>query len=319
MLVSLAYAVTVSFLYQRATESERLAEERAADVSEQYAITREAIAFLVGEVSRKLNQTPGNTRARRDILEGAFDRLLPLVEQHSGDPILLEELMRAHYQLGDIAIALNRFEKARQHLQEALDLRLRLSPRESQSSEELAELSINYALLGDVAQKAGDEDAHEHWHRKALEIDEGLVDAYPGNAHFLDNLAWSYNRLSYFAENVRKDLPEALGLTLRQLAIMQRLAEAEPEHVIRLHGLAAAHGRLVWLADRVGDSASAAHHDERALAISERVFAAAGNDPFLLLNHILIVRHHFSRAGEIPPDWSRCRTGSSRAHAGGFT
>jgi len=302
VVISVGYAATISLLYQRATNSEQLANERADDVSKQYATTQEAIGFLIDEVSSKLNHAAGNALVRRDILQGAFDRLLPLIERHGDDPLLLKDLMRAHYQLGDIAIALRHFDTAAVHLQKALELRLQLSPREAKAPNELADLSINYVLLGDAAQKSGDMKTCERTYAEALDIDEALVAAHPGNAHFLDNLAWSYNRLSCFADERQNDLQKAKELALKQRDIMERLTEAEPDNATRLNGLAAALDRLVKIALRVDDSAAITNYDERRLAISNRMIAAAPDDPYLLSRHILAVSQHFVIAGESTPE-----------------
>jgi len=285
VLVSLGYGVTISVLYQRATESERLAEQRAADVSEQYAITQEAIGFLVDEVSNKLKQTPGNTRVRHDILDGAFERLLPLVERHGDDPLLLEDLMRAHYQLGDLAIALAHYDKAAAHLEKALELRLELASEETSTPEARAELSIHYVLLGDVARAREDMETCGDLYRRALAIDEQLVADYPDSAHFQDNLAWSYDRLGSLAVSLGDPLP-AEALFRKQLAIMQRLVEASPNNATRLHGLASAHWRLSTCAAGRQDWPEMAERLERAVAIGRRMLEVGSQDPLQWYYHI---------------------------------
>lgn len=276
--MTLVYAVTMSLLYQRASKSERLAETRAADVSEQNTITRETIEFLVEEVSGKLKQTPGNTRMRRDILEGAFDRLLPLVEKHNDDPRLRADLMRAHYQLGDIAIALTRYDVAESHLQKALDLRLASPPEEMNTPEALSELSIHYVLLGDVAQNQGALKSSEDFYRRALAIDERLAADYPDNATFQDNLAWSYDRLGWLATR-NGDAVNAEALYAKQLGIMQQLVEKDPNNATRLDGLAAAHARLGQCASRRHDWEAAANAYSQAVEIGRRLLKAGSEEP----------------------------------------
>ncbi len=288
LLITLGYAVTMSFLYQSATASGQLAEERAADVSEHYAVTQDTMGFVVNEVSSNLDRTPGNTRVRRDILEGVFKRLLPLTQEHSDDPELREYVMRIHYQLGDIAIALGRDDDATTYLQTALELRCQLPKEVQVTPRAQAELSIHYVLLGDAAQHRGDLATSERYYRLALAIDERLVADDPGNAHFQDNLAWSYDRIGLLAAQRGDPLVEE-AFHRKQLHIMRQLVEGDPDNATRLHGLATALGRLGMSALSKGDGPRAADHFRQAVDIGRRGLDVDSDDSLRLQTHAMRV------------------------------
>ena len=284
LLLTIGYGVTVSVLYSEATASEHLAERRAQDASEKYSLARDALEFVVGEVSENLADAPRAVAVRQRILEGAFDRLSALTGQHGDDPRLRLDLMRTHYQLGEIAVQLTRYDIAHRHLQTALDLRLAIHAEEPVTSKERSELSINYVLVGDAAYYLGEFETVDRCYRAALAIDEKLASEYPDNAGFLDNLAWSYDRLgALMARN--DDYAGAMALHEKQLAIMKRLTAIDPHNATRLHGLASAYNRLAECAKRKHDWLDQVEFRRHAVEIGRRVMAMGTEDPMHLYVH----------------------------------
>ena len=91
-----AFAVAMSVLYQRAVTAELLATQSAADARNKFALARETVEFLVEEVSNRLSTVAGAGAARNVILKGAFERLEALTEGRNGDPLLQDDVARAH-------------------------------------------------------------------------------------------------------------------------------------------------------------------------------------------------------------------------------
>lgn len=285
VLLSIGYGAVVSFLYHKATTSEQLAAQRALDAREKYQLARDALEFVVDEVSANLDGAPRAVAARQRILEGAFDRLTALAERHGDDPQLQADLMRTHYQLGDLAIQLQRYDLAEQHLLTALDLRLALQEKQTMTPEAMADLSIHHVLLGDVANQLQRLDQVEERYRLALAIDEDLAATYPDNATYQDNLAWSYDRLGALAAR-EGHFEDAESLYRWQFVIMERLAAAEPENAIRLHGLAAAYTRLAECAGRRKDWSGRAEQLKHAVSAGRRMLAAGADDTDLWYAHV---------------------------------
>ena len=300
ILLSIGYGVTVSMLYGHAAAAEHLAEQRAAEAREKYMTARDALEFIVNQVSHNLVDVPQSRVVRRTILEDAFERLSALAEQHQDDPLLRRDLMRTHHQLGQIAIDLGRDEAARRHLQEALELRLTLYAEEQPTPEQLSELSIHYVLLGDVAFRLNCRDACHAFFLDALAIDERLAVAYPDNLSLQDNLAWSYDRLGDQAAR-RGDYTQAEAYHEKQLEIMQRLADAEPNNPTRLHGLAQAYFRMSRCVGDRGDKQTALHYAEQSVEFGRRGRAGNRDAPLHMLHHITFLYDYAERLAAVDP------------------
>lgn len=239
LLLTLTYSVLVSSQLRRTREAE-------ADASTRLQHAREALSFLVTQVSENLASVPEARETRRAILEDAYVRLLALIES-APEGALDEEVMEAHFELGRVAIAVEDYAAARDHLEESLQRRLAISSVQLGERESLVALSLNYILLGDASNMLGLSGLVDQYYGKALELDERLAIAYPDDLGLQDNLAWSYGRVARSLKTT--DLEKSLELVARRRAIAERLVALEPENPVRVHGWA---NSLAQMAETTG-------------------------------------------------------------------
>lgn len=273
-----AFAVAMTVFYQRAVTAELLAAQSAADARNKFALAREAVEFLVEEVSNRLTAVAGAGAARKAILEGAFERLEALTEERSGDPLLQDDVARAHRQLGDIAASLGDIDRAESHLLEALTIRKHLAFSYPGNREYQAALSIALVRVGDTAKLRGNVDLMRSHYEEALAIDERLVAHDPSNSHFLDNLSWSYERLGAAALD-ENQLDRAEEYFRDRLDIAAELVDQERTNAVRVFGLMNAHIHLAGLTNRTGRPVAARKHSELALKLAEQVVSLEPGNP----------------------------------------
>jgi eukaryotic-like serine/threonine-protein kinase len=268
------YAVTVSILYGRAVESERVARQRTVIAQEQYRLARESLQFLVNDVLVQLDDIPGTSHAKRKLLRGAYDRLAPLATEHGDESSFRMDLIRTHRQLGNLAVQLFDDDEAKRHYESELRLRNELTEIEARSPENLSEFGINNVVLGDIARRRGELESCAFRYHLALDIDEQLVNDHPESTSFRDNLGWSYDRLGALAYQ-RNDVATAEVYFQKRLNVMASLVLEEPENPVRLRGLASSHSQLSQLAANRGELRTAVQHLENGISIVRQILSFA--------------------------------------------
>lgn len=280
LVVSVAYAVTVTFLYRRTAASQAREAVQAADAREKYGMARDTVAFLVREVSDRLADMPRARETRRAVLEGAFDRLERLTHEHSDDPALRADLARTHHQLGDIAFTLGRTDQAEAKFETAVDIWSDLLTNDLNNADYQAALSISVVRLGDVARGRGDLPAMFEAYTRAMEIDQGLVRRNPNDVRMLDNLCWSYERLGWVAMQ-QGDMDLAETYQSKRMKLCERLVALEPDEPLRVYGLGSAYGQLAERAERSCDWSAAEAPCRRAVELGERAIALAPDNSMI--------------------------------------
>ncbi len=279
LVASLAYAATLTVLYQRAASAEARATRKAEQASKLFFGAVETVGFLVGEVSSQLGGTTGQTEVRKVILDGAYTRLLDLAAYNTDDPGLLHETGRAHTELGAIALTLGDVATAERHFADALEAIERVGRERPKDAELRAEHSIALVKMGDMQKRHGHDDQARSFYERALHIDESLVTEHPNNTSFLDNLLWSYERLSHLAV-LRADFSEAIVLSDKQIRLAERLLASEPNKPLRLLGAFSAHGMRSYIAWEMEQFEQAAKHVTSALQVGERLLTMAPDHPY---------------------------------------
>ncbi len=268
---AVAFGPLMLILYAQqvqATRRAQLAEHRA----------REAIEYLITDVSNALMRFYGANQVRRDILQNAYDRLRALIEQRGEDPILLADQAETLSQLGGLALGLGRLDEAEQHLEEALSIHEALLAGEQTDPDIRAHYSINLVRLGNLAQSQGQEDLEFDYYERALRIDEDLHARHPDNRYYADNLTWSYERVGVMLMN-RGELGRAADLFSKRLDLTTRLVASDPEDNIAVLGLCSANFLMSRLADKRGDPASALAYSRAWLAAVERLLELEPDNP----------------------------------------
>ncbi len=270
LITGVAYAVTASILYERAVRSECVAQQRAVDAQDQYRLARESLEFLINDVLTQLDKIPGASHAERKLLRGAYERLMPLANEHGDDPIFRMDLVHTHHQLGSLAVKLSEYAEAQSHFESEMRLRNELPEDEARVPENISAFAINHVVLGDLAQRRGDLERCGYHYLEALDIDERLVNEHPEDTHFRDNLGWSYDRMGALALK-RREPAVAEEYCQKRLVLAAALVADDPDNSARLKGLASSHARLADLAARERDWAMAVNSLEEGVATLRRI------------------------------------------------
>ncbi len=270
LLTGAAYAATVSILYQQTVLSERIAQQRTEVAQDQYTLARESLAFLVNDVLEQMDDIPGTSHAKRNLLRGAYARLLPLANEHGDDPIFRMNLVHTHHQLGSLAVRLSQYDEAQLHFEEEMRLRNELPDDDAQLPENRSAFAINHVVLGDLAQRRGQLEVCLHHYQEALDIDERLVDQNPQDSNLRDNLGWSYDRLGALAFKMQKPVV-AQEYYQKRLKLATELAADEPQNGVRLKGLASSYARLADFSANARDWEKAASNLLESVAVLRRV------------------------------------------------
>lgn len=223
LVLTLGYAVSMTALFRRAVSAERQAQASADEAREKFRMARATAERVITEVDDKLKDRPGATQLRREILASAFDSLEKLTQSDANDPSLRDDLAKAHIKVSDIALNLGERERARSHREAALRILRQLVAEQPQSIDLRRRLSIAIVLVGDLAKGDGNIDVMRARYEEALSMDEQLAKENPDDLGILDQLGWSYERLSNTGDR-QQDWP----LLLKRHTLCERLTAAWP-------------------------------------------------------------------------------------------
>jgi serine/threonine protein kinase/tetratricopeptide (TPR) repeat protein len=214
-LVLLGVILTTNALLK--TERD-FAEEKRKDAED---ATREAVANLRLAVTavdqmltrvsdERLVNVPQSEKVRRGLLGDALQFIRRLAEQHSDDPELNLELMRAHHRLAQVCLSLGDHAGGEDNLRQAIsrgeDLRRRL-PDQLERERELANC---YANLGTLRVEMGRGEGEADL-RTARSLLERLLREHPDEAACTADLAAVLDRLAQLRQrDLRHDESEAL-------------------------------------------------------------------------------------------------------------
>jgi tetratricopeptide (TPR) repeat protein len=278
--LTLLYALTMTNLYHR---SRQLAEEstRAAQRADREAQELQAVLeAVVNTASMQLGRIAGAHEVRKELNQLAFAQLARLVDEQEETPSVRATLARSHSLIADFAESNGDYAAARPHTIMARELHEQLSREQPSDYERQADLSIAIVRQGDIAGPLGLAVEKLDCYHRALRIDERLVELAPDNLRFLDNLAWSYDRLAAI-EHAHGRYAEAVQLHDQMHAIGERLVQAEPGNAIRLWALFMAKCHRINEARRVADWAAAIVEIDGAVPLGRRIIELEPLNPHL--------------------------------------
>lgn len=232
IVLTAGYAISVTYMYRRA-------EDHAADARAKFRAARDMLDFTLSQVDVELKKLAGASTVRRDLLEKAYGQLDALLKEKTDDPELQADIAKTHSRLADIAQALGRLDSAGQDAAAALEIRKQLASENPADPEAQAELSIALVRVGDIARAQSCKQKGRELFEQALRIDEALVKAHPNNRHYLDNLAWSYDRLCWAAIG-DDDMPSAADFHEKRLTLARRLVAIDSASTVHRKNLLAA-------------------------------------------------------------------------------
>ncbi len=268
---TLVYAVTITAMYGRAVTAELEADRSATEAHNAKRDSQKTIEVLVGDVAQRLKRIDGAEEARRIILENAYENLQKLLEQRADDPALQADYACTLRDLGGIDQALGRHRQAFERFSEALEIRRALASAALEVPDRQAALSLAMVRVGDVAKELGDVDVTREYYAEALAIDEALVEEFPANPYYLDNLVWSHERMGAFVLKEGRIGPAMAHFNL-QLESARALLDLEPGRSGIRKAIRRAHAHRADIAVEIEDWPMAAESIRETLAMTEQVF-----------------------------------------------
>jgi len=259
----------------RIAESEaRLADER---LSQMVALANHSLF----DIHSRIEQLPGATEARRDIVATTLQYLEELSKTAGSDERLLQALASAYLKLGDVqgypygpslsdgTGALKSYRTAARLL---APLR-RARPRDPDILDSWVEVQRRIAVLLSAGGKVDE---------AALCLREALPDAaLLGKLRPSDPVATSREALLFETMAVvleTRDGPAALAWSRRELSVLEALAGRFPGREEILEQLADAHSRIGVALNTTGDLRAATSEYRQCAEVRERLVAAHPND-----------------------------------------
>lgn len=281
-------------------QARQAAAELRAELEQRTATAR----FLTCEIVRNLDTIEGTIAVRRLLLQRLRNQVLDLRARAPHDLVLritwAELLMRQ----SDLELEAGHYAEALQLREAALVEREALAC-ESADPMRQAELSISLVKVGDVYKDRGELAAARPWYERAYEIDLRLVAAVPDSRLFLDNLAWSHDRLGYLELHCgSREKAEAHYRAGRDIVL--KLLERDPLHECTLRGVQNTEGAFAGLARGRGDRALALEHQRAGLAIAERLLTDQPYNSVYVHNAVvcrLALAHTLAEDGSSEAAW----------------
>ena len=216
---------------------------------------------LTDHVLAEINELSGANEAKERLASLLLERLDAIPEVGRGPRI---DFQRAEALQSLASVALDRADAAtaldlRRQAHDALERALSADPDSRSVQDALLRVTI---LIGDAEQKLGRlDEALGHYQTVHDTLKEQLASS-PDDARLLDELTWSYERLTTF---VFARSPEtAMPLYNERLALAERLYERRPDDVMAKFALGSAFAELASVTRRLGDPAGGERHAREA-------------------------------------------------------
>lgn len=243
--LTVLYAVATTVFYRRAVVAESDARASAQEADEAARALEAVYENLLARIAN-LESSPGTDAMRRELVAEAYRGLSELVKKKPGSRPTSTSFAATLYRLGDFAAALGERDEALGYFRQAAEIREKLLHDQPENLDLRAELSTTTVRIGDTLKELGDVASGQALYERALAMDQQLAVAASSNAHFFDNLSWSYQRLGLLSRH-RGEHEIADSYFREQLAAARRAVELEPDNPIRLDTLLEAEIRQVPL------------------------------------------------------------------------
>lgn len=289
--LSIFYAISVTWLLQRATHAEATAAAQADAARAKFRMAQETAEEILTNIDQQLKDRPDTAELRRNLLKSAYDRFSILVAEKEHDPALLVDFAKAHTRMSDIALALGLLDDCEKHRKSALEIWKKLAESHPDDVAMKAQLSIAIVLVGDLEKVRGQTGPAEALYRESLAIDESLVQSHPYNAALANNLSWSYERVGAIVDS-NCAAEKALPFHRKRHALCERLLAGDPSNPEHLFSLLASHTVLSNEA-LVGQDETDEHVRAAAILADRLMQIDANNDRFV--HYYLLSRWNMSR------------------------
>lgn len=191
-------------------------------------VARTTADLLLSDAMKRLGPTLGTIETRERIVRQLEEPLNRLLAIDPSDPSLRRNAIRLLQAKADIASERGQWENVESLRTSVVADLQSLAQSEPSDPTIQADLSIACVQLGDTYKATGQFERTREWYEKALALDTSLVEHDPSNAANLDNLAWSYLRLSELALH-RNATVDALRFADLQLKTSRQLVGISPD------------------------------------------------------------------------------------------
>lgn len=227
-------------------------------------LTEAANKVRQGDLADEAGQ---RTEATARYLEASLAlRMLSL--KAADDTGALRDLSLSLQRLGEVAMASDDFAAARDWLEQALEVRKRLSARDPADPQWRRLLAVTYGTLGDVALRARDLTAAKAWLDQALGVLRALHATEPANHVWQRDLSVTYNKLGKVAMQ-SNDLAAARAWFEQALDVNRSVTALDALHADWTRDLSVSYELLGDIDRTTGDLIAARANFERSLNLRE--------------------------------------------------
>lgn len=269
-MATVMYAATMTQMYRRARHSELESKLAATKADLESQELQTVLESFVDSASRKLGRIPGAREVRQELNEIAYEQLHRLIHQHESSPGLSATLARSTALLADIAQAIGDQQAARQHTLKSRELYQEAASQDPANLDLQADYSIALVRQGDIAALLGLNEEKSECYHQAMAMDRKLVALAPENQRFLDNLAWSCDRVAMLYR-LSGRTEEASRLHEEMLDLGSRLVDRHPDSAAAHWTKFSAYWQQVNAAQSMSDWQAFVAKAEDALASGRKV------------------------------------------------
>ncbi len=214
------------------------------EIERERRVARDSIVQLLDNSLEHIRHLNGTRETRRDIATSLIGQTERLLQFRPNDVDLMDCKARLLDELGDIAHAERSTSEVGRIRDEVLSIRRRLAEMTPPTVERRRRLAEAIIKRGDYLQHADGSPAGLAHYEEAFAIHEDLRAAYPNHVGVLDDLCWSYERLSYVYEDLG-ELAKAKEFRERRLALSRTLLTISQDRALSHYNMAWAHARMV--------------------------------------------------------------------------
>jgi eukaryotic-like serine/threonine-protein kinase len=220
------------------------AQTRQREAQANLRLAVQAVDQMLTRVSdERLVNVPQSEKVRRALLGDALQFIRSLAEQHSVDPELSLELVRAHHRLAQVCLSLSDRAGGEENFRQAIARGEALSRRVPGQLELDRELANCYANLGTIRGDAGRGVEAEADLRRARSLLERLLREHPGEPACTADLAGVIDRLAMLRQRADRSA-ESETLFAESVRIVEELVARHPGNAAYARQLALARNNL---------------------------------------------------------------------------
>jgi tetratricopeptide (TPR) repeat protein/tRNA A-37 threonylcarbamoyl transferase component Bud32 len=232
-----------------------------------YLATVSLVEGLLGD-ALELVDAIGDTDLQRSLFHRSLAAADAHLERSPGDRRVHVLRLRALDGLGDLDLHDGLFRSCRERRAALLHEITSLLERWPGDPDLRARLSIATVKNADIGHMLVPPVNPMPAYLEALAIDESLAREHPENAHYLDNLCWSFERVAaVYHRQGRVD--EAVDLHRRRLDLAEKIISIEPDSHLRRWNLIMAHANMASVPELT--VAEQVFHVTQARAEAERI------------------------------------------------